>query len=295
VDLESDRRRAVELVAAVPEADVEQSVRWVFGRRAAWSRQQIERRTAQVMGAVARLQDACQGWLGLAAKQDGPLLDLGCGPGMLLAALPGSRVRLGVDVCLEWLVVARRLIAASGANAYLAAGHAEALPLPSASIGSLVALDVLEHVGNLEATLREVDRVVAPGGVFAAATPNRFSLAAEPHVFIWGVGWLPRVWQGAYVRWRTGDSYEFTRLLSASEIRRLLRRCTSLQAVIAPGPVPEDEIRRFSGRRRALAKTYNALLSWPAFRSAANWVGPFFHVLARKPPPIGTGAIACAR
>jgi len=283
VDLEDDRRRAAALASAVPANEVEASIRWVFGQRNSWTPEMVQRRTAGVLDAVAKLRDQSTGWLSKAVRGSQPLLDVGCGPGTLLAALGSGRPLLGIDVSLEWLVVARRLSAAAGVRAELAAGHAESLPLRAGSMGSVVAMDVLEHVGDQAAMIHEVDRVLASGGVFAAATPNRYSLAAEPHVYIWGVGWLPRKWQARYVRWRTGLPYDFARLLSLADLRRLIPQHSSLRATVEPAPVPASDLRRFSRRRRVLGETYNALLALPPFRAAARRVGPFFHLTAVKP------------
>ena len=283
VDFDADRRRAEELSRAVSDDDVEGSVRWVFAQRENWTPDMVNRRTAQVLGGVTRLRDECAGWLALSLTGSQPLLDLGCGPGTYLGALKGDRPLLGIDVSLEWLVVARRLAAASRVEVQLAAGQAESLPLRAGSLGSVVAMDVLEHVGDQAALIREVDRVLAPGGVFAAATPNRYSLAAETHVNLWGVGWLPRAWQKAYVRWRAGLPYDFTRLLSAGELRRLIESQSSLRAAIEPAPVPAAELQRFSRRRRWLGESYNRLLALSPFRAAARMVGPFFHLTAVKP------------
>lgn len=208
---------------------------------------------------------------------------------MLLAATGKMRKVIGLDVSLEWLVVADRLARAAGVIPTLAAGHAEALPLANESIGAVAALDVLEHVGDQEATIREVDRVLAPQGILVAATPNRFSLAAEPHVGIWGVGWLPRAWQAAYVRRRTGMSYAYTRLLSARELRSMLRQNSSLVGRPVPAPVPAGELSRMSRRRRTLAKAYNTLLGWGTFAALASGLGPFFHLTATKPGPARAG------
>lgn len=282
VDAEEDRQRARELIAAVAEDDVAGSVRFVFARRTGWSEEMVAHRAGQVLAAADRLHAELTGWLAPVARHDGPILDLGCGPGMLLAALQGQRTTVGIDVSLEWLVVARRLSLASGVRAHLAAGYAEALPLASGSIGGVCALDVLEHVGDQAATVREVNRVLMPGGVFAAATPNRFSLASEPHVNLWGVGWLPRAWQSAYVRRRSGLSYAFTRLLSARELRALLHDHSSLHGTVEPAAVPPTEIERMGGRRRALARAYNGLIVLSGVRSLARGVGPFFHLIAVK-------------
>lgn len=282
LDIDEDRRRAEELIAAVPEHDVAGSVRFVFARRSGWAQQLIDRRVEQVLGAPDRLRSECEGWLRPLCLQDGPILDLGCGPGMLLAALRGRQVVIGVDVSLEWLVVARRMSRAAGVEAHLAAGLAEALPLAAGSVGAVCALDVLEHVGDQAAMVREADRILRVGGVLVAATPNRFSLAAEPHVNVWGVGWLPRAWQAGYVTRRSGLSYAFTRLLSAREITTLLRDHSSLRGTPEPAAIPSAELGRMRGRRRLLALAYNRLIALRGVRSVARHLGAFFHLVAYK-------------
>jgi SAM-dependent methyltransferase len=283
VDVAKDRERAAALAAAVPEQEVEGSVHWVFGRREGWTSAMVQRRTRRVLEAAARLREEGAGWLRPTRREDGLVLEIGCGPGMFLASLPASVRAVGLDASLEWLVVARRLASASGVRVELAAAFAEALPLGPTAVVAVVALDVLEHVGDQPAMFAEIDRVLVPGGVLAAATPNRFSLAAEPHVYVWGVGWLPRGWQRGYVRWRSGRPYDFVRLVSARELRRMIRQHTSLGARIDPAPIPAGELRAFSPRRRLLGRTYNALLRLGAFRAAALRVGPFFHLIAVKP------------
>ena len=80
----------------------------------------------------------------------------------------------------------RRTPRACGGDPLLAAAHAEALPLADGAVSGVISLDVIEHVAEPRRYLREIERVLAPGGNTALSTPNRFSLAAEPHVFVWG-------------------------------------------------------------------------------------------------------------
>lgn len=48
---------------------------------------------------------------------------------------------------------------------------ADALPFPNGSASEVLALHVLEHVPNLDATMREIARVLIPGGVLTATVP----------------------------------------------------------------------------------------------------------------------------
>ena len=47
----------------------------------------------------------------------------------------------------------------------------------SCSFSAIVSFDTLEHVQNLQAAVREIARVLAPGGVFVFDTINRTLLA----------------------------------------------------------------------------------------------------------------------
>jgi SAM-dependent methyltransferase len=283
VDFETDKAEARRLAAQTGRTAAELA-REVFQSRAHWSEERVRTRTAQVVESPARAGEELAAWLMPVADTAGPLLEIGCGAGGLLAALPPHREAIGLDVSLVWLVVASRLLGEHGRRAVLAAAVAEALPLASRSVGAVVALDVIEHVADLPAVLEEIDRVSAPGAVLACATPNRFSLAAEPHVGVWGVGWLPRRYQPAYVKWRTGAEYAFARLLSAREARDLLARHTRFDVRLEPAAVPAQEIARFAPRRASLARAYNRLQRVPAIRSLLLLVGPFFRVVGRIPP-----------
>jgi SAM-dependent methyltransferase len=242
----------------------------------------VQFRTRQVMEAPARARHELGSWLAPAADSPGPFLEIGCGTGGLLAALSPRVQAIGIDVSLAWLVVARRLLQEHGRNPPLAAAAAEALPLRDRSIGGIVALDVIEHVALLGPVLEEIDRVAAPGAVLACSTPNRFSLGAEPHVGVWGVGWLPRSLQPSYVKWRTGEEYAFAKLLSAREALTLIARHTAFAARAEAPPLPDEEIAGFGARRAGLARIYNRLQRLPGARPLFLLIGPFFRIVARK-------------
>jgi 2-polyprenyl-3-methyl-5-hydroxy-6-metoxy-1,4-benzoquinol methylase len=284
VEVEADRTRAREIEAASVQSTPAELVSLVFQRRRGWSDAEIARRTNQILEGPARLARELDGWLQPATSTGGPFLDLGCGAGQLLAgAATVGRHGIGIDVMLEWLVVAKHLIAAHGGRAALAAAMAEALPIRTGWVGGVVSLDVIEHVGDQGTYIREIERVLAPGATCALSTPNRYSLAPEPHVGVWGVGWLPRRYQAAYVLRRSGKPYAYCRLLSGGEIRRLLARSTSLQTTILTPPVPDEEMARFGRRKKQIARLYNRIVQTVPGQLVMSRVGAFFRVLAVKP------------
>jgi ubiquinone/menaquinone biosynthesis C-methylase UbiE len=64
------------------------------------------------------------------------------------------------------------VLACSGVTADLCSTGMEALPFPDGFFDGLVAVSVLEFVGDLDAGCREARRVLAPDGVFIVVTPG---------------------------------------------------------------------------------------------------------------------------
>jgi SAM-dependent methyltransferase len=282
LDVDQDRRKASRLLALAGHVPVRDLVVEVFRQRG-WSQGDVEHRTALIIEGPERFARDLETWLHPATTGRRPFLDLGCGAGPLLAAAARlGRPAVGIDVSLEWLVVAGALIREHGGVPILAAALGEALPFADGSLGGVVSLDVIEHVEHQGDYLREIGRVVMVGGVAAIATPNRYSLSAEPHVSLWGVGWLPRRWQERYVNWRSGKSYASCRLLSLRELRRLVRDHAGMEPTVLLGEVPAGDIARFKTRKAWLARAYNRLLRIPPARAAMISVCPFFRVLATR-------------
>lgn len=248
-----------------------------------WGKQRVAFRVRQVRQGPARLEPDFSGWLGHVVTSDGLNLEIGCGTGGFLEAASRRGLSVaGVDVSMTWLLVARRRLEESGATPMLAAASADAVPLPSESVDSVVALDVVEHLPDLPGSLSEVDRLLKPGSKFGFSTPNRFSLSAEPHVGLLGVGWLPRKLQEPYVRWRTGDPYDSVLPLSSAGIRRLFRAHTGMSVTLIIPAVPIEEIDAFGTAKSLLARCYNAVRTWWILRPFFLAVGPFFQGVGTK-------------
>lgn len=290
IDLAEDREAALRLVHDTRSQTLAAMVRSVFSSQPGRTPADIDLRTRQVLGSPARLKPELEGWLRDAARTPG-VVDLGCGPGMLLAAAAAHGVSgVGIDVSLVWLAVARRMIEEHGGRATLAAAFGESLPLPDGRTPALVSLDVIEHVGDQERYLREIDRVTAPNASIAISTPNRFSLAAEPHVGVWGVGWLPLNLQKRYVKARTGHDYDYVRLLSVPGMAAMVKRTMHVSPRFIVPRIPEEEIAHFPPRRVALAHAYNRVAASPLMRWPLLAVGPFFRFVATKSASTGTPA-----
>lgn len=215
----------------------------------------------------------------------GRLLDLGCGSGSFLAAV-GRRVpsTCGVDVAMRWLLVARKRLDEEGlGHIPLACACAEDLPAGEGAFAGVVAGDVIEHVADQSATLAEAFRVLRPGGRVFLASPNRYSLGPEPHVGVWGVGYLPRRWMETYVRMMRGGDFRAIRTLGVREWRQAIRFSPFGGGRITVPPLPTDDLAHFGRVKRLIGRLYNAVVTTRLGRCAALAVGPLFHVVAEKP------------
>src|SRR5690606_1978423 len=124
-------------------------------------------------------------------------LDLGCAYGFLVEEACESGFRaIGVDGSRFAVAQARRW--AARAVGRLLAGHAEHLPFADASFGVVSAFDLLEHVPDPERVIAEAARVLRPGGLFLAATPDPlcFDRFEPTHV----AERVPSFWIDALVR-----------------------------------------------------------------------------------------------
>src|SRR6266567_1819816 len=119
-------------------------------------------------------------------RQQG-VLEIGCGGGLICENLAQrGALAYGLDPSAQALQVAREHTQSSGwgKNTFFLQGFAEKLPFASGSFSVIVCLDVLEHVHDLAATIQEIARVLAPGGVFIFDTINRTLLARLALIWI---------------------------------------------------------------------------------------------------------------
>jgi SAM-dependent methyltransferase len=229
-------------------------------------------------GRVAHWVDA----LGLDLP-DGPWLDLGCGSGSFLAAVGRERAVVGLDVAMRWLMVARKRLDEEGLpHIRLACGNAERMPFRDETFSAVVAGDVIEHVADQAATLRESHRVLRSGGRLFLASPNRFSVAPEPHVGVWGVGFLPRRWMEPYVQAMRRRDFRAIRTLSYAEWTRLVRRSPFGDASIVCPSLTLADLGGMPRLKRGLAGAYNRLVRSWAGQRLMRAVGPLFHVVATR-------------
>ncbi len=133
------------------------------------------------------------------------ILEIGSGLGSLASELAhrGARV-VAVEPCESWRLISRRRCRKAGLDVTHSAADAHELPFPDASFDSCISLQVLEHVKSPQRVVREISRVLRPGGRFLVRCENYLSFR-EQH---YAVAWLPALpkWLAAcYLRCRGRD------------------------------------------------------------------------------------------
>jgi 2-polyprenyl-6-hydroxyphenyl methylase/3-demethylubiquinone-9 3-methyltransferase len=124
------------------------------------------------------------------------VLDVGCGGGLLSEELAGMGAHvIGVDPAEGSILTARRHAEEHGLDIDYRCGAGESLPLEDESVDIVCCVDVLEHVHDLDAVLRETVRVLKPGGLYLFDTVNRTRLSRLVMIKLcqdWTrTGWMP--------------------------------------------------------------------------------------------------------
>lgn len=145
------------------------------------------------------------------------LLDLGCADGTYTVHLAKGFDRVdAVDIEPERLrdFEARLVAHPLSDRITVAQMSAEDLQFPDVTFDVVTAIEVLEHVGDLDRTLVEIHRVLKPGGRLLVTSPNRY-FPFETHGFLVG-GRRLRPIQGPFLPWvvplhrRWADARAFT-------------------------------------------------------------------------------------
>jgi ubiquinone/menaquinone biosynthesis C-methylase UbiE len=137
----------------------------------------------------------------------GRVLEVGCGTGLLLRGIaPEAESAIGLDLSKGMIEMAKKR------GLTVVQGSITALPFPDDHFDVAYSFKVLAHVERIEEALREMARVVRPGGHVLGEFYNPYSLRYL----------VKRLKPPTPISDRTSDEAVFTRYDSLSQIRRYL-------------------------------------------------------------------------
>lgn len=181
-------------------------------------------------------------------------LDAGCGDGALVCVVAAhGAVATGVDPDPAMLAAARSRTAEAGLEATSLAGQVERLPFPDSSFDVVASVTVLCFVGDAAGALREMARVLRPGGRLVLGELGRWSS--------WAALRRVRGWLGS-------TTWQKARFRTPRELRALVRQAgLPVRAVRAAVYYPPSDLLArllapvdpWLGRRTSIGAAFIAL------------------------------------
>ena len=210
-------------------------------------------------------------WL---APHPGPILELGCGSGdMLVSLMAADKPVTGVDLSGEMLMRAARRLR-DAAHVDLLQADTRCLPFPEQAYNVVVTMGVIEYVPDPMQMLREIARVLRPGGVLALTLPHSQCAARN-----WGVAMKSF---SKTIRGREGEADQVTiRRYQADEFDRFLEPC-GLRRIDSA----------FCGVRML---PWPLTDYWPGLTAKCNAICERFKVLSRRRRLAGVYCVFCER
>lgn len=192
------------------------------------------------------------------------VLDVGCGDGSYaLAAAERAAEVVCLDASVAMLEAARRRASGDGATLRTVQAEAGALPFGDAAFDVVLAVTVLCFVEDAAAALREMSRVLAPGGRLVLGELNRWS--------VWAAWRRVRAWLGSGT-WRSARFRTPAGLRALVEAGGLWVEATTGAVYYPPIAVLADTLAR-----------------WDALpRRVTSFGAAFIAISARKPPKLAT-------
>ena len=283
IGIVEDRRKAERIFERAAVSDFSTLLEYYWSITPDTPSEMARRFTAQAVAAVERgrhLLDAHSAVKMKLQDRHARVLDVGTRTGgLLMAAAEHVQTPVGIDIAFRWLIIARKRLEEARLPAQLVCCCAEFLPFRESAFDVVLAENVLEHTAQPQQCIDEAHRGLKPGGIFFATTWNRLALAPEPHVRLWGVGWLPLGLAKRYVKFRRGVSYDHVRLLSVFQLARMVRRAPFRRCAILLPTFSAAELANVSSAQRLAVGLYHRIKDWPLFRGLLRIFGPVLHLV----------------
>ncbi|MBV6521950.1 MAG: Ubiquinone biosynthesis O-methyltransferase [Gemmatimonadaceae bacterium] len=243
----------------------------------------IVRGTLAAPARAAAFLDQSLGQLKRRLAPGSKVLDAGSGTGPLAVELArrGMDV-IAVDIGMRWLTLAEARARAAGVRIAICCSGIHRLPIADAQVDAIMAESLLEVVPSQSAMLRELFRVLRPGGELALSTPNPWSPGPDPHTGVPFTSWLPPGGVNALARMR-GIVPPRRTFVSRNTLRDLLANAGFADIRISPAEIPAGFAEGKPAWLKAGIVGYRLITTAPGLRAIAAVFGPVHVATARRP------------
>jgi len=205
------------------------------------------------------------------------LLDIGSSTGIIADCLAGHfREVIGIDIDAPAVAFARQNFRRP--NLFFAVGDSLNLGFIDSAFDVAICAQVYEHVPDAEKMMKEIFRVLKPGGVCYFAAGNRLALM-EPHYRLPLLSVIPRPIANLYIRLAGKSTHYHEHHLTCWGLKELVHAFEVIdytrKIVAAPDYFHASYMLREGSWERMLAKVVVRV---------AYWLFPGYIWLLRKPP-----------
>ncbi|MBI4669804.1 MAG: methyltransferase domain-containing protein [Elusimicrobia bacterium] len=156
------------------------------------------------------------------------VLEIGVGLGSDSSHFAKAQARFwGLDLSLESLKLTQQRFGLYGLNGSFVSASATAMPLASRAFDAVYCHGVLHHIPDAQAVVKEIARILKPGGVFLAAVYHKHSIA-----YYWNILFINGLLKGKLLRqtvpqliaeFTDGTGNPYALLYTRESLKRLLR------------------------------------------------------------------------
>ena len=202
-------------------------------------------------------------------------LDMSCSAGWITSYLKASFGSvIGMDIDKDAVIFGATNT--KDRSVKFVVGDSMNVMLKDSSVDVAICTHMYEHVPDSERLIKEIYRVLKPGGVCFFAGPNKL-WPIEPHHNLPGLSWLPKLVANYYVKMFRGQESYYENLVTYRQLKRLV---SSFEMIDYTSKVLREPV-KYMMTDMIRPNTFKAFIA-VIISKVAPWLSPTFVCILRK-------------